>query len=277
MNRRKLFFIGFLALIVAAILTVLAYRSSMGKLAAIQASNTTVVVATKDLTLGQRLAAGDIRLAEFPAANIPDGAFRNPQELIGRGVIAAIARNEVLLPNKLAAANAGAGLPSMIPTDMRAVSVKVNDVVSVAGFVLPGTRVDVLVTGSPSNNVQDTVTTTVLENVEVLAAGQKIQPNAEGKPETVPVITLLVTPADAQTLTLASTDGKIQLSLRSPIDAQKISVTPVHKASLYRTAAPELASVKSKRPVVVKKKVEPPPPVRSVEVYRGAKVDIAKF
>src|ERR1035441_8928332 len=127
------------------------------------------------------------------------------------GVIAAIFKNEILLPNKIAALNAGVGLPAMIPPDMRAVSVKVNDVVGVAGFVGPGTRVDVLVTGSPSNNTQDTVTTTVLENVEVLAAGQKIQPNAEGKPENVPVITLLVTPADAQTLTLASTEGKIQL------------------------------------------------------------------
>jgi pilus assembly protein CpaB len=132
------------------------------------------------------------------------------------------------------------------------------------------------VTGSPSNNTQDTVTTTVLENVEVLAAGQKIQPNAEGKPENVPVITLLVTPADAQTLTLASTEGKIQLSLRSPIDAKKPNTTPVHKTTLYRVPAPELAE-RPRKVVVAKKKTEAPPAPRSVEVFRGIKVETAKF
>jgi pilus assembly protein CpaB len=276
MNRRKLFLIGFLALIVAGMLTVVAYRSSVGKLATIRANSTTVVVATKDLGLGQRVGTDDIRLAEFAAANVPEGAFRDPKELVGRGVIAAISKNEILLPNKIAALNAGVGLPAMIPPDMRAVSVKVNDVVGVAGFVGPGTRVDVLVTGSPSNNTQDTVTTTVLENVEVLAAGQKIQPNAEGKPENVPVITLLVTPADAQTLTLASTEGKIQLSLRSPIDAKKPNTTPVHKTTLYRVAAPELAE-RPRKVLVAKKKTEAPPAPRSVEVFRGIKVETAKF
>jgi len=257
-------------------LTVVAYRSSVGKLATIRANSTTVVVATKDLGLGQRVGTDDIRLAEFAAANVPEGAFRDPKELVGRGVIAPISKNEILLPNKIAALNAGVGLPAMIPPDMRAVSVKVNDVVGVAGFVGPGTRVDVLVTGSPSNNTQDTVTTTVLENVEVLAAGQKIQPNAEGKPENVPVITLLVTPADAQTLTLASTEGKIQLSLRSPIDAKKPNTTPVHKTTLYRVPAPELAE-RPRKVMVAKKKTEAPPAPRSVEVFRGIKVETAKF
>lgn len=274
MNRNRLLLIGAVALVVAGLLTLVAYRSSVGKLAAIRASNTQVVVAAKDLQLGQMLEAGDVRLAEMPAGDLPAGTFHKPSEVVGHGVIAMTAKNEVLLPSKVATGKEGAGLPSLIPANMRAVSVRVNDVVAVAGFVMPGTRVDVLVTGNPTSS-QETVTTTVLENVEVLAAGQKMQANGEGKPENVTVMTLLVSPEDAQKLTLASADGKIQLALRNPVDAKKPSASPLKKDALYRLPQP----VQTKPRVLVVKKLEPAPPplVRVVEVYRGDKVEITKI
>jgi pilus assembly protein CpaB len=196
-------------------------------------------------------------------------------------VVAGLTENEAVMESKLAPKDAGAGLPAMIPPNMRAVSVQVNDVIAVAGFVIPGTHVDVLVTGSPSgNNMADAMTTTVLENVEVLAAGQKIQPNSEGKPEKVPVITLLVSPEDAQRLTLASNEGKIQLSLRNPLDRAKQDTAAVKTASLYRL--PQAAPAPAVKHVAEKTKVKPAmaavaPPPYTVEVIRGDKRDTAKF
>ena len=269
-------------MLVAGLLTVVAYRNSAGKLAAIKARNTQVVLAARDLQLGQSLEAGDVRMAEMPAGNLPQGAYHDVNQVVGHGVIATIAKNEVLLPTKVATDKEGSGLPSLIPANMRAVSVRVNDVVSVAGYVTPGTRVDVLVTGSPTITQNDLVTTTVLENIEVLAAGQKMQPNAEGKPENETVITLLVTPEDAQKLTLAGTDGKIQLSLRNPVDAKTPSNAPIRKEALYRLPAAAPAVVRTRPRVVMVKKPEPAPlppmpVVRVVEVYRGDKVEVTKI
>ena len=129
--------------------------------------------------------------------------------------------NEPILDSKLAPREAGAGLSATIPEGMRAVSVAVNDVIGVAGFVGPGTSVDVLVTGTipgASQSGAQYVTRTILENIRVLAAGQKVEQDVDGKPQTVPVVTLLVSPQDAATLTMASTEGKIQLALRNTID-----------------------------------------------------------
>src|SRR5207302_7382677 len=145
----------------------------------------------------------DVKVVKFPAANIPQGAPSRLSQVLGRGVVLAITKGEFILPSKLAAENAGSGLPSLIPPGMRAVSVRVNEVVAVAGFVVPGTRVDVLLTGNPSGG-NEPQTTTVLENVAVIAAGQKLERNAAGEPQSTPVITLLVSPDDAQRLTLAS-------------------------------------------------------------------------
>lgn len=289
MHQRRLLAIGVVALGVAALLTVFTYRSFAKRVAGMKPKTTLVVVAAKDLPVGAMVGGSDVETAELPTQYLPQNVLTDVSKVVGRGVIAPMVKNELVLDNKLAAAKAGAGLPAMIPPDMRAVSVQVNDVTAVAGFVVPGTRVDVLLTGSPSHagaagaTGSDVMTTTVLENVEVLAAGQKIEANAEGKPDKVPVITLLVSPADAQKLTLASSEGRIQLALRNPLDEQKKEVMPVENAALYHgaAAAPAPAAVSHPHVTHTAKKTDakpqPAPPMFVVEVIKGDKRDVTKF
>jgi pilus assembly protein CpaB len=278
MHQKRLFAIGAGALAVSALLTVFMYRSFVTKAAGSKPNTTAVVVAAKDLAMGAMITDLDVRTIDLPAQDLPQNVLTDPKKVVGRGVIAPMVRNEIVLNSKLAAEKAGAGLPSMIPPNMRAVSVQVNDVIAVAGFVVPGTRVDVLLTGTPklSGGTSDVITTTVLENVEVLAAGQKIEPNAEGKPDKVPVITLLVSPQDAQKLTLASSEGKIQLSLRNPLDEHKGEVKPVENATLYRGGALPAPRPETKR-VAAKKPAATPSPMYALEVIRGDKRDVTKF
>jgi pilus assembly protein CpaB len=206
-------------------------------------------------------------------SGVPAGAFTSPGDLVGRGVIVPVSENEILLTSKLASSESGAGLPSMIPDGMRAVSVKVNDVVAVAGFVVPGTRVDVLLTGHPGTQggPADVTTTTVLQNVQVLAAGQKMQRDPNGQPQNVPVITLLVSPEDAQKLTLATQEGRIQLALRNPLDLEKAKTSPVKNVTLYAGVQPV-----RKKWAGAPAAVTVPAPY-SVEVIRGGDRAISKF
>jgi pilus assembly protein CpaB len=199
---------------------------------------------------------------------------------VGRGAVLPIAKGEFFLPNKLAGENAGSGMPSLIPPGMRAVSVRVNEVIGVAGFVVPGTRVDVLLTGNPTN-AADQRTTTVLENVAVIATGQKLERNTAGEPQLTPVITLLVSPDDAQKLTLATTEGKIQLSLRNPLDTKQQELASVSTGSLYK-GVPAAAPVASTRPQSTKHKTvqtlpPTPPTAYSVQVIKGTKTTETKF
>ncbi len=283
MHQRRLLAIGAAALAISGLLTVFMYRTFVRKTASLTPNTTTVVVAARDLAMGAMVQEADLRTAQLPAQDLPQNVITEVNKAVGRGVIAPMVKNEIVLDSKLAAAKAGAGLPAMIPPNMRAVSVQVNEVIAVAGFVIPGTRVDVLLTGSPSRggtNNGDVMTTTVLENVEVLAAGQKIEPNAEGKPDKVPVITLLVSPQDAQKLTLASAEGRIQLALRNPLDEHKSEVAPVQNAALYHAAAPAEAAPRPKAHVAAKKApvVAPAaPPMYALEVIRGDKRDVTKF
>jgi pilus assembly protein CpaB len=149
---------------------------------------------------------------------------------------------------------------------MRAVSVKVDEVIGVAGFVLPGTRVDVLVTLNPSAEPELAATRVILQNVRTLAAGQTIQRDQDGTPQTVTVITLLVTPDQAQKLTLASTKGRIQLALRNTLDMEEVDTTAIRAGNLIQ---------KADRPVVKKTRTRRPRP--QVEVYNGAKRSVTTF
>jgi pilus assembly protein CpaB len=178
-----------------------------------------VVVAASDLEVGADLGADDIRIIEWPANAVPANAISNPDDVIGRGLILPVIQNEPILPMKLASKEAGAGLPPSIPPGLRAVSVRVNEVIGVAGYVLPGTRVDVVATVSPTQQSGDMTSKVILTNVQVLAAGTKIDRDTDkNKPMPVSVVTLLVDPDEAERLTLASTEGKIQLALRNPLD-----------------------------------------------------------
>ena len=275
MNRKRMFMIALLALVIAGFLTILASRAVRKATPTTGPLPAKVVVATHDLGIGAKVMEGDMRVVDSAVANVPAGAFSTPSEVIGRGVIVPIVRGEAVLSSKLAAEKAGAGLPSVIPPGMRAVSVRVNEVIAVAGFVVPGTRVDVLLTGSPGerSNPMSEVTTTVLENVEVLAAGQKLERDEAGKPQQVTVITLLASPQDAQKLTLAASGGHIQLVLRNPMDTEKHKPTAVSQAALYQLeAAPVVRTVKRvSAPVVPRREVT------VVEVIKGQKRENAHF
>jgi pilus assembly protein CpaB len=232
-----------------------------------------VVVATTSLDVGAELRADDLRLVEWPASAMPAGAFGNVKELVGRGVVLPITANEPILSTKLASTEAGAGLPPAIPEGFRALSVRVNEVIGVAGYVLPGTRVDVVATVSPSNQPNDMTSKVILTNVQVLAAGTKIERDIENdKPVAVSVVTLLVDPVEAERLTLASTEGKIQLALRNPLDKTKPETPGVRPAGLVGQAVASRAPASPQRVVSARRAAAPAPaPLPTVEIIRGDK------
>lgn len=277
MNRNRLLLIGIVALALGAFTSLFVYRNLRSKGGGPQVPGEDVVVAAEDLQVGAKIEDKDLKLVHFPASDLPAGRFHMKSKLIGRGVVLPITKGEFILTSKVAGENAGAGLPALIPPGMRAVSVRVNDTSSVAGFVLPGTRVDVLLTGNPEGS-NEQQTTTVLENVAVIANGSRLERSANGEPQTTPVITLLVSPDDAEKLTLASTQGHIQLALRNPTDTKRTEITAVKSRSLYGVAAPEpTASTKPKTKHTAVPPVSLPPAAYTVEVYKGDKKEETKF
>jgi pilus assembly protein CpaB len=235
-----------------------------------------VVVAAADLQLGAELKKEDVTVVQFPAGKTPEGTFAKPEEVIGRGLIVPIVKNEPILKAKLASKEAGSGLPPVIPEGMRAVSVRVNEVVGVAGYVLPGNRVDVVATASPTEAKADTTSKVVLSNVQVLTAGTRMeQGQDQSKPVQVTVVTLLVYPEQAERLALASTEGKIQLALRNPLDQGAPTTPGIKTAGLMGTAAAKPAQyASSSRPrsaQPVTNTVPAAPALPTVEIIRGDK------
>jgi pilus assembly protein CpaB len=233
-----------------------------------------IVVAAAPLPLGSRLRAADLRLIAWPAGTALAGSFSQVEDCVDRALITAVVENEPILAAKLAPKEAGAGLPAVIPEGMRAVSVRVDDVIGVAGFVTPGTMVDVQVTADIGGGGGG-VTNTILQDVRVLAAGQKVEQDKEGKPQTVSVVTLLVNPEQANKLTMASTDGRIHLALRNTIDTKLMEPPQVYMTSLLG-ARPQPAPAPKAKPKV-KATPPPPPPPLVIEVFRGDKKDTATF
>ena len=235
-----------------------------------------VVVAAADLSLGAALRREDVTTGPFPAGKAPEGAFAKPEEVLERGLIVPVVKHEPILSAKLAPKEAGAGLPPVIPEGMRAVSVRVNEVIGVAGYVLPGSRVDVIATASPTTSAADTISKVVLANVLTLTAGTRIeQDQKEGKPVQVTVVTLAVTPEQAERLALASTEGKIQLALRNPLDQSAPATPGIKPAVLLGTvkgSAPAMTSAKAKpgQPVTVAT-TAPVMAMPTVEIIRGDK------
>jgi pilus assembly protein CpaB len=278
MNRNRLLLIGFIALVLGAFVSLVVYRNLQAGAASKALTGEEVVVAADDLQVGTKIEDKDIRLVRFPTAALPVGVFHQKKNVVGRGVVLPIAQREFILSSKLAGENAGYGLPALIPPGMRAVSVRVNDTTSVSGFVQPGTRVDVLLTGNPlgSNEQQ---TTTVLENVAVIATGTRLERNSAGEPQSAPVVTLLLSPDDAQRLTLASSQGHIQLALRNPLDTKQENIAAVGANSLYKYGTtPTPAAAPRSRPR--RAAVQPPPSIPTaytVEVYKGDKKEEDKF
>lgn len=219
-----------------------------------------VAVAARDMGAGTVLTPEDVRLVEWPVHALPAEFSRSPSEVVGRGLLTAVMTNEPLLSSKLASREAGGGLPIVIPAGFRAMSVKVDDVVGVAGFVLPGTRVDVLVTLDQGAGEQEPKTRLLLQNVRVASAGQTTERDAQGKPKSVPVVTLLVNPAEGEKLALASSKGRIQLALRNSLDTDSVATAGVRASQL----------VNDPPPTRVARSYVPRRPSRfTVDVFRG--------
>lgn len=229
-----------------------------------------LAVAARDLPVGHPLAAEDIRLVDWPGEVLPLGYSGSPEDLVGRGLLAQVRANEPLLGEKLADRDGGGGMPILIPPGMRAVSVRVDEVVQVAGFVTAGTRVDVLVTLDGSD-IGATATRLILQNVQVLAAGQTVQRDREGTPQTVSVITLLVTPEDAERLTLAATQGRIQLALRGMMDTGDVTTVGARLSSLVQPPRQASAPARAVRVETARRDTT------IVETFRGGVRTLTRF
>jgi len=235
---------------------------------------TSIVLAARGLPIGAVITDQDVKVVGWPGDAVPSGYIGSLKDAIGRGVITPVAENEPLLASKVSTFDQGGGLPIIIKDGMRAMSVRVDEVIGVAGFVLPGTHVDVLLTLDKGENRPQSLTRTILQNVTVLAAGQQVQRDKEGKPQTVTVITLLVTLDDAELLVLAGKEGRIQLALRNTLDTLSVA-TAGAKADQLAPGAP------APRPHVASPNRVAPPPVRVnntvIEGYKGGERTLTTF
>jgi pilus assembly protein CpaB len=260
-GHRKFLLILGLSLGWALLVTLIFYRVAAS---ANQQNRTTpmhpLVVATRVLEIGSLIPADSVKLMPVPESLFPKGGFERVEDVVGRPVISTVQPQEPVLEARLAARGAGAGLAPLIPAGMRAVAVRINDVAGVAGFVLPGMRVDVLVTGNPPGS-PESVTTTILQNITVLSVGQTVQADARNQAINATVATLLVNPGQAEALTLANDEGHIQLVLRNSADRQVAPTSGRQLGDLYGPPRPDLASLAAARRA---RTPEPPRPPEAV-------------
>ena len=202
-----------------------------------------VVVAATDLPLAAKIKIEDLKVIEWPAEHVPAGAMSDPKDLVGRVLISRVLAMQPLLPGMLAAKNAGSGLAALIPSNMRAIAVRVDDVVGVAGFIHADDRVDVLVTLRPSTSAGQSVTKVFLQNTKVLAVGQEVDNGDKSRLHATPatVATLLVSPQDAERLVLAQSEGRIMLTLRSWTDSQPVATEGASPTELIGGGGPVAA------------------------------------
>ena len=274
-RRTRTFIVMGVALVAATVASLSVYRAIRRiPVRQVEVAHDYVVLAARPIPLGTRLAASDVKRVGWPSSSPLQGGFPRIEDVVGRGVITDVGANEPLTEAKLAPKEAGAGLSPAIPPGMRAISVKVNEVIGVAGFVVPGTRVDVVVT---IGQREDSVSRVIVSNVQVLTAGTKMDQDQakDGKPMPSTVVTLLVTPTDAERIALASAEGSIMLTLRNPMDASPTETKGTRLAALMGAPEP-VPVIKVARGV---RRAEPPPQpppvpvptVYSVETIRAAK------
>jgi pilus assembly protein CpaB len=272
MNRRLLNIL-LIAFVIAAGCSYIVFRLVGSRLSGTRQTSAHVVAAATDIKLGTVLRDADLTTIEI-TGTLPKGAILKKENAIGRGVISNLYLGEPVLENRLAAPGSGGGLAATIPQGMRATAVRVNEVVGVAGFVTPGMRVDVLITGNPPGGAtaQGSLVRTLLQNIEVLSAGTDIQRDAEGKPLQVQVVNLLVTPTQAEILSLASSETRIQLVLRNPLDNKLDKPPGTATAQLFNESGPP-------KVIVAGHRVSKPAPSRVylVEVFNGSKKSETKF
>src|SRR5215204_5794297 len=277
MNRKnRTLFVLIIAVAVASSASYFVYRAvSNIPVREVEVKSYYVAIATKPLPVGTMLAPSDIKLVAWPASSPVAGGYTKIEEVVNRGLIASVVENEPFTATKVAPIEAGAGLAPTIATGMRAISVKVNEVIGVAGFVVPGTRVDVVVTVGRQN---DSISRVIVSNAQVLTAGTKYdqEQSKDGTPLPSTVVTLLVTPPDAERIALASTEGSIMLALRNPLDATTTDTKGTRMASLLGAAEPAPV-VRMARGIpratiaTAPPPPPPPPPIYQVETIRAAK------
>jgi pilus assembly protein CpaB len=276
MNRQtRTIIVVLVALVAASAAAYGVYMMEVGRpVERVEVATRSAVVAAKGLPLGTMLTRDLVKVVDWPAATPLPGGFDNVEAVVDRGLIAPVVENEPIIETKVAPKEAGAGLPPSIPAGMRAMSVRVNEVIGVAGFVVPGTHVDVMVI---IKQKEDSLARVVVSNVQVLTAGTRYdQENArEGKPIPSTVVTLLVNPDDAEKIALAQQDGSLMLSLRNPTDTEPTQTAGARMAALFgpppvRAEAPRPAR---RAAVVLPPPPPPPPPAKTyvVETIRAAK------
>jgi pilus assembly protein CpaB len=287
MDRRFLTVLGVslvFALLVSSVFYQMTARSSNAAKKPESTDMKDLVLTTRPLGVGVIIKPADVKVTKIATDAFPKGAFSKVEEVLDRPVISNMLLEEPVLEGRLATKGSGLGLAPTIPVGMRAVSVRVNDVAGVAGFVLPGMRVDVLVTGHPPNT-DGQFTSTVLQNILVLSAGQTIQADGRGQAIQAPTVTLLATPEQAETLTLANSEGHIQLVLRNSSDdkteptsgryvselyGQSKPRTPIKPQVEYSPVPRRVAPVaQAPVPVAIAAPPPPPPPPDQIVVIRG--------
>lgn len=233
-----------------------------------KAASISVVMSARALEAGTQLSADDLKLAEWPKDVPLSGIYTQPDKLIGRIVMFPVPAQEPIRDSILAGEGSAVGLNAKIPDGMRAVAVVTNEVNNVSGFLFPGSHVDVLVTLKEDGPIEP-MTTTVLQNVEVLSTGERLQPDPSGKPQNVRIVTVLLNPDDAQKLMLASNQGTVQFVLRNSADQAEVKSRPVDIKEIRGTPAPAKPLGRTGGP--------PRITVYEVETFDGAKKSVVKF
>jgi pilus assembly protein CpaB len=288
--RNKRFFVVLVGALIFGVLAAVSVSKYLSSAQAYSKNLSRIAVAKVSIPVGTKIIAEQVTMVQFPKESTPDGAFESQEKLIGRVVVMNIAPREPITEARLAPEGTAGGLSAVIPEGYRAMTVKVDDVVGISGFIMPGTLVDIVVTIDPAEHagMQDPISKIVLQNIKVLANGQNIdKPADQREANSVKAVTLLVTPEQAEKLALASSEGKLQLVMRNQIDQGDEQTPGVNKRGLLSgeraTQAPEPGSLKSEQPkqesrsvrrVYVPKAAAPTPqptPRTSVEMIEGAK------
>lgn len=280
MRNRRTFIVLLLAIACGAVAGYSALQLLQRQPAPLQAeepsSAAQVVVARRDLPVGHLVGEEDVRLVDWPNESVPEGYTTSVPEVVGRGLMQAVRMNEPLLDSRLAGRGAGAGLPVVVPEGMRALSIRVDEVIGVAGFIDTGTRVDVLLSiVPPADSRGDPVTRIIMQNLEVLARGQNIQRDEQGQPLIVTVVTLSVTPEQAEELTLASKFGQIHLALRNVLDVREVETPGVRMTGLLTLQRG--ARLPSSRPTARVAAPQVEDESQSIVIFKGGKRALIRF
>lgn len=273
---KRLLTVVLAAILVALVITAIFYQITVGRRPVrAEADQKALVVAKADMPMGAMITAEDVRLVDYPVNAFPAGGFGSIEDVVDRSVTGQILANEPVISGRVTDKGAGFGLAPLIKQGYRAIAVAVNQVSGVSGFILPGSKVDVLLTASGVGGTSENLTTTVLENVTVLSTGHSQEADANGQPQNVPVVNMLLKPEDARLLTLATQEGRIQLVLRNPKDdeeqlAGERQITSTADLFAGLVAKPKPVQQRAFRPAPVAM-APAPPPVFEIEMIRGDK------